>query len=196
MGVVSDRKRRSNPSGPPLNANADRCRCCDEIKVSWREHSRDTEQLRAQGEASTSMKIQLQLLLLVFLVSCADEQPSTRPAAVPENAVYVGNEKGGSYVLCEVETGQAWNCTVFNISSGEVEDQGSFVWRGKLVAGEAHPPYVFFNGATILTEREPMLPVGRHVADLYGSERAFRVYELDSSGEQSNVIEEGFEKLR
>jgi hypothetical protein len=67
------------------------------------------------------------LMLAGFLVDCGIRKPPERPAGVPAEAVWAGGLDGGSFVLCDADSGApANNCAVYNEDTGQVMDRGSF----------------------------------------------------------------------
>jgi hypothetical protein len=75
--------------------------------------------------------LELSIALVVSLspVACSRNGtvPHKRPAGVPEAAIWAGGMDGGSFILCEVDSGRDVNtCRVWNDQSGGLEESGDY----------------------------------------------------------------------
>jgi len=91
------------------------------------------------------------LLGLLTALSCQRPKAPQRPSKVPQDATWVGGEKGGCWIKCELDrSNNANRCTVFYERTGDVWASGLYVLRSD---GSAVQPrdldYNFFNGRVI-----------------------------------------------
>jgi len=75
--------------------------------------------------------IKLLITLLGGLGALACSQngvvPHKSPPGVPEVAIWAGGMDGGSFILCEVDSGRGVNtCRVWNDQSGGLEESGDY----------------------------------------------------------------------
>jgi hypothetical protein len=91
------------------------------------------------------------LLGALATLSCQLPKAPERPSTVPQEATWVGGEKGGCWIKCQLDASKNANrCTVFDERTGDVWASGLYVLRSD---GSPVQPgdldYNFFNGRVI-----------------------------------------------
>ena len=82
---------------------------------------------------------------LPIIIGCRRSAP-TRPAGVPETAVWAGGVDGGAFFACTPSVANEANaCTVYHDSDGEVYMSGSYVLKGTQRGAKAGE--LFYSGA-------------------------------------------------
>lgn len=89
------------------------------------------------------------------MIGCKQPQ-ATRPAGVPEKAVWAGGVDGGAFFLCTPSAANEANeCTVYSDSTGEVYMSGSYVLRDtQRGAKEAELSYRSADGDNIYLDHD------------------------------------------
>jgi hypothetical protein len=124
-----------------------------------------------------SLVLVLAVFLFVEWMQRAPVPPPPRPRSVPGDAVWLGLNKG-EWFQCQLanDVRNAVNCTIYN-EIGDKVSSGGYRWEGD--AGQdltAVPHLRAFDGQTIGANDGRLVPVGKHVYYLPGSDSWIKDY--------------------
>lgn len=85
-----------------------------------------------------------------------------RPRGVPEQAVWIGAEKG-EWLACfrVAPSSEFLDCTWFNHPRGQRISTGRYLWK-QATGGNELPTFVSFDGNVIASTTGDVVPIGKH----------------------------------
>ena len=88
------------------------------------------------------------LAVALGLTACGPHVPP-RPASVPQEAQWLGDRKGGVFVLIGAQEMDGWRLKIYDDHTGALKADGPFVLRGMARAELSVGDLAFFDGQSI-----------------------------------------------
>jgi hypothetical protein len=120
----------------------------------------------------------LAALLFVEWMLRAPVAPPQRPQSVPSDAVWLGLNKG-EWFQCHLASGarNVVTCTIYNDVQGDRVSSGEYQWKSdRHQVLTAMPQLKSFDGRVILADGGSLVPIGKHIFYLSGSDTWTRDY--------------------